>query len=256
MACGEHTSDAPPRAARRARRRPTTPEGPAGQVVDVSRSGQTSNPEATYNSGVTRCTDQTLATFLGALSNAEPTPGGGTAAAIAGAMGASLLLMVSGLARSRTNAADEHAALAAVRPGLVELRDRMLALADADSEAFNAVMAAFRLPKATDSDKAVRTRAIQEALRAATEAPLETLRTATAIGQLARAVAEHGNRSATSDVRVALELLEAAAAGATANVETNLSSLDDESYRAETAAALIDLTNTLTADTAAARAAL
>lgn len=203
-----------------------------------------------------RFADQTLSGFLTELSSPEPTPGGGTAAAVAGAMGASLLLMVAGLAKSRTNADAEKEALATARPALATLRDRTLTLADTDSAAFDGVMAAFRRPRATDDEKAARKAAIQAALRGATEAPLETLQAVIAISELARTVAEHGNRSATSDVRVALELLEAAAAGASANVEINLMSLDDESYRATTATSLLDLTNKLTADTAAARAAL
>ena len=73
---------------------------------------------------------------------------------------------------------------------------------------------------------------------------------------MARPIAAHGNRSAVSDVRVALELLEASAAGAAANVEINLVSLDDEGFRKATAADIVELTNKVTEDAAAARAAL
>jgi formiminotetrahydrofolate cyclodeaminase len=97
---------------------------------------------------------------------------------------------------------------------------------------------------------------VQRALHTATEAPLDTLRTAVEAGKLARTIAEHGNRSAASDVRVALELLEAAAAGATANVETNITNLNDEAYRKATAGAVVELTNRLTEDVAAARSSL
>jgi formiminotetrahydrofolate cyclodeaminase len=117
-------------------------------------------------------------------------------------------------------------------------------------------MQAFRMPKASDDEKSVRKQAIQSATRTATDAPLETLRTAAEGMKLARIVAEYGNPSAASDVRVALELLEATAAGATANVEVNLSSLTDEAYRKATAAAVVELTNKITEDAAAARGAL
>jgi len=203
-----------------------------------------------------RFADVTVSAFIDALANSEPTPGGGTAAAVAGAMGTSLLMMVAGLAKTRTNADTEKAALGQARAALTSVRGRMLALADTDSDAFDQVMAAFRLPKGSEDEKGRRNQAIQIATRAATDAPLETLRTAAEAMQHARTIATHGNRSAVSDVRVALELLEAAAAGATANVETNLITLEDESYRKTTASAVIDLTNGITETAAAARAAL
>src|SRR5262245_18669970 len=110
----------------------------------------------------------TVAQLLAALASPDPTPGGGTAAAIAGAMGASLLVMVTGLAKSKTNSDAEKAALADARAALEPMIARFTALADADTGAFNAVMAAYRLPKASDEEKAARTRAIQDALRGAT----------------------------------------------------------------------------------------
>src|SRR5690349_10178131 len=111
--------------------------------------------------------DMTVAQLLAALGSPDPTPGGGTAAAITGAMGTSLLVMVSGLAKSKTNTDDEKAALAAARAAIEPISSRLTQLADADSASFDAVMAAYRLPKATDDDKAARTRAIQDAMRGA-----------------------------------------------------------------------------------------
>jgi formiminotetrahydrofolate cyclodeaminase len=198
----------------------------------------------------------TLSSFLDALTSAAPTPGGGTAAAIAGAMGASLLMMVSGLPRTRTNDDAERAALAGLRESLTSLRDELSRLADADSEAFDGVMAAYRLAKTTDTERASRRAAIQQALIAASDVPMRTLRAVRKIASTARTVAAHGNRSAVSDVRVALELLEAAAAGAAANVDVNLTSLDDQEYRTTAAKHLLELTNQLTEDVAAARVAL
>jgi formiminotetrahydrofolate cyclodeaminase len=117
-------------------------------------------------------------------------------------------------------------------------------------------MAAYKLAKLTEEDKNTRKQAIQLALRRASDVPLDTLRTAAEAMTHAKIVARDGNRSAASDVRVALELIEAAAAGATANVETNLVSLDDEAYRKAVAAEVLELTNKLTEDAAAARTAL
>jgi formiminotetrahydrofolate cyclodeaminase len=168
------------------------------------------------------------------LASPDPTPGGGTAAAIAGAMGISLLVMVAGLAKSRNNSDDEKAALAKARAAIEPIAARLMRLADADAEAFNAVMAAYRLPKATEEEKLARTRAIQSALGGATVVPLDTLRAAAEALDLGRVVAEHGNRAAASDAAVAIGLLKAAADGAAANVRTNLAGLKDEGLRKAT----------------------
>ena len=140
--------------------------------------------------------------------------------------------MVTGLAKSKTNTDDEKAALEAARLALEPLRAELMRLADADSDAFDQVMAAYRRPKATDDEKAARSAAIQSALRQATVVPLETLRACAAAMPLAAQVAEAGNRSAASDAGVAIGLLEAAAAGAEANVRINLDGLKDESFNA------------------------
>ena len=178
----------------------------------------------------------TVAQLLAALASPDPTPGGGTAAAIAGAMGTSLLVMVTGLAKSRNNLDDEKAALAQARAAIEPITSRLTELADADTHAFNDVMAAYRLPKATDQDKAARTRAIQAALRGATEIPLETLRACADALTHSRAVADYGNQSAASDVGVAIGLLKAAAEGAAANVRINLTGLKDEAFKGTTEA--------------------
>jgi formiminotetrahydrofolate cyclodeaminase len=203
-----------------------------------------------------RFADLTLAQFLDALASPEPTPGGGTAAAVAAATGTALLIMVAGLSKTRNRSEEDAAALAAVRTAIGDSRDRLLALADTDSDAFSQVMAAFRLPKGTDGEKQARKQAIQDGFRAATEAPLETLRVVADVVAHAQPVAVHGNPSAESDVRAALELLEAAAAAAAANVEINLLSLDDEAYRKSTAESAVELGNRVTESCAAARGAL
>ena len=198
----------------------------------------------------------TVSELLDALSSSTPTPGGGTAAAIAAAMGTSLLVMVAGLAKSRNNTDDEKAALAAVRDELTPLTTQLTQLADADSASFDRVMEAYRLPKGSDDEKAARTQAIQKALTGATTVPLDTLRAcADAIVQSV-IVATHGNRSATSDVGVAVALLRAAAIGAHANVQTNLGGLKDETFKADTAAEAARLSADATSNAAAADAAL
>jgi methenyltetrahydrofolate cyclohydrolase len=194
--------------------------------------------------------------FLDALANSEPTPGGGTASAIAGAMGASLLIMVASLAKSRNNTDEEREALGRARTAIADSRATLIALADKDAAAFDDVMAAFKLPKATDEDKAARSAAIQRGYRGATEVPLETLRIVTSALAQAETVAALGNRSATSDVGVAVGLLEAGAAGATANVEINLGGLKDQELVARFTRDVVQLAETARNSAAAARASL
>lgn len=203
-----------------------------------------------------RFADLPLSSFLDALSSSEPTPGGGTAAAVSGAIGTSLLMMVAGLDKTRTGSDAERVKLSEARAGLTSIRQRLLTLADTDSEAYDHVVAAYRLPKTTEIEKTARKEAVRRAMRGAAEAPLDTLRATCEAGRHAKVVAQHGNPSAASDVRVALELLEASAAGAVANIEINLASLDDERYQEATAATMLDLTNRLTETLAAARSAL
>ena len=197
-----------------------------------------------------------VSAFLEALASAEPTPGGGTAAAMAGAMGTALLMMVARLSKSRGGTEDERVALAEAAASLTSVCDRLVALADTDSEAFNQVMAAYRLPKSTDAEKSERKAAIQQAMTAATTAPLETLRAACDGIRLARVVAQHGNRSAVSDVGVGIDLLEAAASGATANVRINLESLQDAAFKTTTEETVATLMRSIEGDAQAARAAL
>ena len=178
----------------------------------------------------------TVSQLLAAIASPNPTPGGGTAAAIAGAMGTSLLLMVAGLTKSRNNTDDEKAALAGAKAAIEPITTRLAALADADAASFDAVMAAYRLPKASDDEKAARTRSIQSALKGATEVPLETLRACANALAHSKAVVDFGNASADSDVGVAIGLLKAAAAGAAANVRTNLGGLKDEAFTSATEA--------------------
>ena len=178
-----------------------------------------------------KLTDHRLSEFCWPPSaHPTPTPGGGSASALAGAVGASLLAMVAGLPKPRAATADDLERLAAAGAGCVALSERLSALIDRDSEAYELVVAGFRLPKGTDEEKAVRGTRIQEALRMATEAPLDVMRAcAEAIGHAA-SVAAFGNPHAASDVRVGLELLGAGLRGARLNVDVNLDSIKDGEF--------------------------
>ncbi|NQW02790.1 MAG: cyclodeaminase/cyclohydrolase family protein [Acidobacteria bacterium] len=172
-------------------------------------------------------TDRTVTGLLEAFSAADPTPGGGSAAALAGATGAALLAMVAGMPKSRTNAVAERQALGVAAAELLKLRHLLTDLIDRDASAYDLVIAAFRKPKGTDQEKAERRAAIQEATRVATEVPLETIRACVSAIREGRATATHGNSSAASDVKVGYRLLIAAAEGARDNVDINLSGLTD-----------------------------
>jgi formiminotetrahydrofolate cyclodeaminase len=147
-------------------------------------------------------------------------------------------------------------ALSETRAVLASVRDRFLALADADTEAYNQVLAAYRLPKATDGEKQTRQDAIQGGLKAATTTPLETLRTAGEAMRLATVVAQHGNRSAVSDVGVGIALLQAAGDGAAANVQINLVNLQDETFKASGKKDADDICARIAEDATGARGAL
>ena len=171
-----------------------------------------------------------LADLLDAFASTEAVPGGGSAAALAGALGVSLLLMVAGMTKTKSGAPEETADLADAARRLRSLRDTLTGLVDRDTDAYQAVMAAFKLPKTSGEEKAARTRAIHQATRAATDAPLDTMRACQQALAGAVTVAKNGNRNASSDVGVAVELLLAALRGARANVDVNLKGLADASY--------------------------
>lgn len=176
-------------------------------------------------------TSLTVTDLLDAFASSAPTPGGGSASALSGAIGAALLAMVAAIPKTRTGGAGERQALDAAAARLNELRVKLTSLVDEDSRAYDLVSAAYKHPKATDEEKAARKTAIQEALRAATEAPLETMRACEAVLREAAIVFEHGNPNAASDVFVGTELARAGLCGAERNVAINLSGLSDEAYR-------------------------
>ena len=171
--------------------------------------------------------DKSLNDVLDAFASSDPTPGGGSAAALEGALGASLLAMVAGLPKTKTGAPEERQALDVAREEILRARRDLIALIDRDASAYDLVVAAYRRPKGTDDEKAARTAAIQQAMRVATEVPVETVRACAAVIDHARAVAQCGNPSARSDVAVGIQTLMVAVQSAMFNVETNIGSLKD-----------------------------
>ena len=174
----------------------------------------------------------TLTEFADALGGDQTAPGGGSASALAGALGGALAVMVARLTLGRTKYAAHQDEMAVVEVRADLLKAKLLALVDADTAAYNQVMHAYKLPKDTDAQKAARAAAIQTAFRAATEVPLATAEACAEVLALAGQVAAHGNRNAASDAAVAALLAHAGLRGAARNVRINLGSLQDEPFRA------------------------
>lgn len=172
----------------------------------------------------------TLGEMLDAFASNQPVPGGGSASALAGAVGASLFIMVAGLPKTRHGTDEERAALTAAAARLRPLRDELVSLIDRDSEAYASVIDAYRLPRSSDADRASRRDAIDHAMHAAIDAPLATMRACERVMREAEAIAASGAASAASDVAVGIELLKTAARGAALNVDTNLAAVKDAEY--------------------------
>jgi glutamate formiminotransferase/formiminotetrahydrofolate cyclodeaminase len=175
--------------------------------------------------------------FVDEVAAASPTPGGGSVAAYAGGLGAALAAMVAGLTIGKARYAAVEEDMQRVRSRAFDLQRAMLDLLDADIAAFEAVMAAYKLPKDDPAGGGARQEAIQESLRRATEVPLQTMRSAVEILEIAAVAAEHGNTNAISDAGIAGRMAHAACHGASFNVAINIRSLRDlaegDAYRRE-----------------------
>src|SRR5215471_10678689 len=196
--------------------------------------------------------NRSVSDLLAAFRSPEPTPGGGSAAALAGALGASLLAMVAALPKSRAATEEDAQRLKAAGERCTALASELETLVDKDSDAYNLVMNAFRKPKGTDEEKAARSAAIQAAFREAIAAPLAVMRACAAAAEQGVVVATLGLASASSDVMVGFELLGAALQGANLNVETNLGSVKDADYLATVRADVTEFERAIRHESAAA----
>jgi formiminotetrahydrofolate cyclodeaminase len=203
-----------------------------------------------------KLTDLSVNDLLARFRSAEPTPGGGSAAALAGALGASLLAMVAGLPKSKAATEEDAQRLTAAGDRCTAIAAELAALVDQDSDAYDLVMRAYKLPKGSDADKAVRSAAIQAAMRQAIATPLAVMRASAAAAEQAVVIAGMGNPSASSDLRVGLELLGAALRGARLNVEINLGSVKDADYASSVRNEVTEFERAIGHETAAAIAAL
>jgi glutamate formiminotransferase/formiminotetrahydrofolate cyclodeaminase len=188
-----------------------------------------------------------LGRYLDVLASAAPTPGGGSAAALAGALAAALAAMVANLTIGRERFAAVETSMEHLLEELTQARQRLTAAMLEDAAAFAAYLAARRLPRGTAEERSIRQAALQAATLAATETPLDVARQAAALLPLCQAVAVDGNPSVASDAGVAALLAEAAVRSAGLNVRVNLPQLGDSARRAAIAAELAELETTATA---------
>ncbi|MGX2040342.1 methenyltetrahydrofolate cyclohydrolase [Methylocaldum sp. MU1018] len=174
--------------------------------------------------------DKTIHQFLDDLASKSATPGGGSAAAIMGAMGAALVSMVCNLTIGKKNYEAVEPEMKELLAEAENLRARLMDMVRADVEVFGKVMAAYGLPKETDEQKNARSQQIQSTLREATDVPLECAKACAEVIRLSKAAAEKGNRNVVSDAGVAVVAAQAALKSAALNVYVNAGAIKDEGF--------------------------
>ena len=187
--------------------------------------------------------DRNLEQFLDELASQSPTPGGGSVAAIMGAMGGALVSMVCNLTIGKPAYAPVEAELQNVLQQAETLRRKLADLVQADIAVFDQVMAAYRLPKDSEEDKKQRSAAIQTALKAATEVPLECARLSVDVMRLSKIAAEKGNTGVITDAGAAVAAAHAACKCSVLNVRVNVKNIRDQDFTAPRLTALEELKN-------------
>ncbi len=169
----------------------------------------------------------TINDFTSLLGSDAPAPGGGSAAALSGSLGAALCGMVANLTRGRARYADYQELAAEAAEKADALRLALLDALNEDASSYDGFMAALALPKATEEEKALRAQALQDALTASTQSPLHTMELAAEALQLTASLVGRSNKNAVSDLAVSALALKAAMQGAWLNVLINIGSLKD-----------------------------
>ena len=178
--------------------------------------------------------DNTLKQFTGVLASDAPAPGGGSVAALNGALAAALVHMTGSLTIGKEKYKEFHDEVKKIMDSAVKLQDKLLAGVDEDTEAYNKVSAVFSMPKESPEEKAARSEAMQKALKGAADVPLKTMMAAHDCLKLAEAAHGKVNPSCISDIGNAVLCALAAIRGAWLNVKINLSGIKDEAYKKET----------------------
>jgi len=177
-----------------------------------------------------KLTEMTIPAFTDLLASEAPAPGGGSAAALSGAVGIALTTMVAALTVGKEKYQAHEALMQELIAEGAKLRLQLVDVIDRDTEAFNGVSAVFAMPKATDEDKAARKEAMQAALKACTLTPYEMMECALASLELTERALGRSNTNAASDLGVAALSLKAAVQGAWLNILINIGGIRDEEF--------------------------
>ncbi|GLV56235.1 sugar ABC transporter substrate-binding protein [Dictyobacter sp. S3.2.2.5] len=171
--------------------------------------------------------DKPLQEYVDDLASSKSTPGGGSTAALSGAMGSALACMVSRLTLSKADYADVHPEIETILTQTEQLRTRFQELMQADIDAYGKLSANFKLPRGTAEEKTARTQAIQSGLVEAALVPLEMVERASELVQHCQRIAEIGNKNVLSDIATAAMMASGAGTGAAWMVRANLNSMKD-----------------------------
>ena len=185
--------------------------------------------------------DKKVSNFLDELASSSPTPGGGSVAALAGALGAALISMVGNLTVGKKKYEDVEKDIKKIISSSEKLRYELSQLTEEDVKAFNNFMATYKMPKETEDEKKMRTEKIQEALIKAARVPLKTAYKCLDIMILSQEIAEKGNINVISDAGVAVLMSEAALESAILNVKINLKMIKDEKIRKELSSSIKEI---------------
>lgn len=175
-------------------------------------------------------TELTVKDFLNKVAGSDPVPGGGSIAALNGAIASALAAMVANLTIGKKNYADCEELMKQIAERAAGLKEEFVADVDRDSEAYDRVFACFKMPKATDEEKAARSAAIQEATKFAAQVPMEVARRAYGLMDTIAQVARKGNQNAVTDACVAMMAARSAVLAALMNVRINFGSLKDKEF--------------------------
>ena len=185
--------------------------------------------------------DKKVSNFLDELASNSPTPGGGSVAALAGALGAALISMVGNLTVGKKKYEDVEEDIKKIISSSEKLRYELSQLIEEDVKVFNNFMATYKMPKDTEDEKKMRAKKIQKALVEAAKVPLKTAYKCLDILSLSKEVAEKGNINVVSDAGVAVLMAEAALESAILNVKINLRMIKDEKVRTELSSSIKEI---------------
>ncbi|MBA7584126.1 Methenyltetrahydrofolate cyclohydrolase [subsurface metagenome] len=185
--------------------------------------------------------DKKVSNFLDELASNSPTPGGGSVAALAGALGAALISMVGNLTVGKKKYEDVEEDIKKIISSSEKLRYELSQLIEEDVKVFNNFMATYKMPKETEDEKKIRTEKMQEALIKAAKVPLRVAYKCLDILSLSKEVAEKGNINVVSDAGVAALMAEAALESAILNVKINLKMIKDEKTKEELSSSIQEL---------------